>query len=155
MIKRVRNVKFERMLEGTMICEMVSVLDVAATQGKIQACETGWQGEINACNAEIEKYTNLINEIKGKRQEASELKAIINSDITAINNANIQHPDTKIDICPECLEDMIGSYDSMMSQCQSSISKWQAKKTKAEQNKAKCATDAANKVYKEQLSCHY
>ena len=106
----------------------------------LQACEDGWQAEADACQAQIDQYNALISEIEGKQAEAASLQSEFNSNASRLAEANIRNSAVdSVGACLSCIEKLQDSYDSMISDCNNSISDWNAKKAEAMQNKAKCS----------------
>jgi chromosome segregation ATPase len=136
-------------------CETVMVLDVAATNANIKACEDEWQGEVENCKDQISKYTDLKNEIAGKQAEATALQAEMANNASVMATANITHADAVGDVssCSNCLDELQESYASMSAECDNEIADWTAKQEEAQNNKDGCKSDASLEVYKPEEHC--
>lgn len=106
----------------------------------LKACEDGWQAEADACQAQIDQYNALISEIEGKQAEATSLQSEFGANASRLSEANIQNSAVdSVGDCQECIEKLQASYDSMITDCNNSIADWDAKKSEAMNNKAKCS----------------
>jgi hypothetical protein len=132
---------------GNYHCTPTQVIDSEATAAAIEECENAWQAEVDECNSQISQYQDLKNEIKQKIEEANALHGEFTANAGVLASANVTHPDTNLAGCENCMDSLVTAYDGMMSQCDSEIESWQAKKAQAEAKKGSCPADTP-KVYK-------
>jgi hypothetical protein len=123
-----------------------TVVDEAATAAKIAECENGWQAEIETCDAQIDAYKSLKDNLNDKIKEAEALKSEFGTNTEKFAAANVNHPKTDLAPCSECVDELVQTYNNMVTQCDNEIDAWQAKKSAALEKKNSCPADTP-KVY--------
>ncbi len=144
MLKRIINNKKLKYYGGQENCHVE--VDERATAAAIKSCEDGWQAEADECDSQINQYNELKSQINSRIKEANSLISEFNYNTENINKAFITHPDTNLAGCVGCMDELISSYNSMVSQCDSEISAWKEKKANALSKKGSCEADTP-KVY--------
>ncbi len=137
--------------DGSYHCEWQTVVDWPATNAKIAECERQWQSEVDECNSQIQQYAALKKELNSKITEAKALNTTFNGNTEKLNAANIKHPATNLSGCIECVDNLISTYNNMVSQCDSEINDWQAKKSQALSKKGSCPADTPKVTRRECL----
>ena len=139
MLKRIVNLKREAE------CHDATVVDAEATASAISSCESAaqaridqYQAEIDECNEQIENYNNLIDDINSRKNTAS---AMIDSYNDAQQAADLANLNCDLNLCVECLTTLGKTFDSMIDDCNSKITEYEDKRTKAEENLEQAKND--------------